>query len=235
MVRFQRTNRRLDDKIRASRRCLGRLDRVRRVTMDDLVKRCREGDRQAQRELYDRTVERVYRLLLRLANNNRDDAFDLTQDTYVRVFTQLDRFDGRSRFETWLYRIAVNEGLQFLRDAGRRRKRARTVAREDRAESHEHEVTAKIDLDRALARLDDTDRTILLLRYQVGLDYRAIAAATDLAEGTVASRLNRARKKLRDLLGPAYGPPVGSPCKMEETAAKRHPNKGHEAVSVGTD
>ncbi len=203
--------------------------------MDDLVKRCREGDRQAQRELYDRTVERVYRLLLRLANNNRDDAFDLTQDTYVRVFTQIDRFDGRSRFETWLYRIAVNEGLQFLRDAGRRRSRARTVARIDRAESHEHEVTAKIDLDRALARLDDTDRTILLLRYQVGLDYHAIAAATDLAEGTVGSRLNRARKKLRDLLGPAYGTPVGNRRHMEETHAERHPNTGHEAVTMETE
>lgn len=189
------------------------------MTTNELIERCRGGDRQAQRELYDRTVERVYRLLLRLANNNRDDAFDLTQDTYLRAFTQIDRFDGRSAFETWLYRIAVNEGLQFLRAAKRRGRLARAHEPASVDEAPADRIGVRLDVDQALGRLEDTDRVILLLRYQEGLDYRAIAAATDVAEGTVASRLNRARKRLRDVLGPAYGPPAEDRRHTEETGA----------------
>ncbi len=84
----------------------------------DLIRQCREGDAQAQRELYDLTVERIYRLLLRLTRNEQD-AFDLSQETYLRVFTKLDDFGGRSSFATWVYRIAVNEALQFLRRENR--------------------------------------------------------------------------------------------------------------------
>ncbi|RME38752.1 MAG: sigma-70 family RNA polymerase sigma factor, partial [Planctomycetota bacterium] len=80
----------------------------------DLIARCRQGDRNARRTLFERTSDRIYRLLLRMTGN-ADDAFDLAQETYLRAFTEIGKFDGRSNVATWLYRIAVNEALQCLR------------------------------------------------------------------------------------------------------------------------
>ena len=84
------------------------------MTERELVELCRRGDRQAQRALYDQTAEAIYRLALRMTRN-ADDAFDVAQDTYVRAFTRIEQFDGRSSLATWLHRIAVNEALQLLR------------------------------------------------------------------------------------------------------------------------
>ena len=187
----------------------------------ELVERCRKGERDAQRALYDRTVDRIHRLLLRMTHSE-EDAFDLAQETYVRAFTRIDRFDGRSSVETWLYRIAVNEALGFLRRAGRERVRLRTLAAErpDRVESSEA-CESRIDLETALAALDPSDRTLLLLRYEQGLDYRTIASVMECAEGTVASRLNRSRRRLRVFL--EKGCEDG-----EETKTTGHLTKGYD-------
>ncbi len=197
----------------------------------DLIRQCREGDAQAQRELYDLTVERIYRLLLRLTRNEQD-AFDLSQETYLRVFTKLDDFGGRSSFATWVYRIAVNEALQFLRRENRgqsrrqatgdpaARPRASDYASDQRMDSGAEDRTiSRLDLNDALDDLAPIERSILLLRYQEGLDYRAIAEITGCPEGTVASRLNRARSRLREKLAAGYGPSEG-------IAAEVHPIKG---------
>ena len=202
----------------------------------DLIRQCREGDAQAQRELYDLTVERIYRLLLRLTRNEQD-AFDLSQEAYLRAFTKLDEFGGRSSFATWVYRIAVNEALQFLRrenrGQGRRRAsgdsapadpaarpRASDYAPDQRMDSGAEDRTiSRLDLNDALDDLAPIERSILLLRYQEGLDYRAIAEITGCPEGTVASRLNRARSRLREKLAAGYGPSEG-------IAAEVHPIKG---------
>ncbi|MFQ5424397.1 MAG: RNA polymerase sigma factor [Phycisphaerae bacterium] len=174
------------------------------MDLNELVERCREGDRDAQRALYDATVERIYRVLLRLTGST-DDAFDLTQDTYVRAFTRLGRFDGRSSFATWLYRVAVNEGLQFLRRRRKRREKLAAMSKPEAGAAEADHAATRLDVGDALSQLAETDRAMLLLRYQEGLDYRAIAEVVGCAEGTVASRLNRARLRLRELLGAAYG------------------------------
>ncbi len=75
-----------------------------------IVAGCKQGDREAQRQLYDLTSERIHRLMLRMTRS-ADDAFDLTQEAYMRAFTQIGQFDGRSSLGTWLYRIAVNQAL----------------------------------------------------------------------------------------------------------------------------
>ena len=79
-----------------------------------LIDGCRRGDREAQRRLYEETSQKIYRLMLRMTRHS-DDAFDLTQEAYVRALSQIDQFDARSSLTTWLYRIAVNQALQFLR------------------------------------------------------------------------------------------------------------------------
>lgn len=170
----------------------------------DLIDRCKAGERDAQRELFEQTSARIYRLLLRMTGSP-DDALDLTQETYTKGFQGLAQFDGRSDIETWFYRIAVNQALQL-----RRRKRLATAKLHElapirAAELEEHSGDVKMDIEDALAELAPEDRAILLLRYQEELDYRGMAAVLGCAEGTVASKLNRARQRLRDILRDSYG------------------------------
>jgi RNA polymerase sigma factor (sigma-70 family) len=184
------------------------------VTESELVERCREGDREAQHELYARTSHRIYRLLERMTGN-ADAAFDLAQDTYLRAFTRISQFDGRSSIATWLYRIAVTQALQFLRRA-KRMSTPLAADAGDLIQPSRHQQTTQLDVREALAALEPGDRAVLLLRYQEGLDYRAIAQALDCAEGTVGSRLSRARDRLRQFLGKDYAP-------AEEVRQPAHP------------
>lgn len=194
------------------------------MTESELVERCREGDREAQHELYARTSQRIYRLLVRMTGS-QDTAFDLAQGTYLRAFTRISQFDGRSSIATWLYRIAVTEALQFLRRA-KRMSTQLTADAADLVQPSRHNQTAQLDVREALAALDSGDRAVLLLRYQEGLDYRAIAQALDCAEGTVGSRLSRARDRLRENLGKDYAP-------AEEVRQPAHP-KGRAPGEVAS-
>jgi RNA polymerase sigma-70 factor (ECF subfamily) len=193
-----------------------------RVIEPDLTERCRQGDRDAMREVYDRTSDRIYRLLVRMTGNE-SDAFDLAQETYLRAFTRIGAFEGQSSLDTWLYRIAVNEALQFMRRAAKERARLEDVAPATSTQSEQDDVAGRLDVEGALAALDPTDRTMLLLRYQEGLDYRAIAEVTGCAVGTVGSRLNRARVRMRELLKDTY--PAA-----EESPRPKHPTGRKESV-----
>ena len=194
------------------------------MSEEELVERCRNGERDAQHELYARTVPRIHRLLLAMTRNE-EDALDLTQETYVRAFTRIGQFDGRSSLETWLYRIAVNQALGFLRRAKRERSSAeRFSAAQTRRDCPRDGADSGLDLKAALSTLSASDRIILLLRYAQGLDYHAIARVIDCPEGTVASRLNRARQRLRLAMGDAYAGP-------EETRSGRHPMRGTTAAA----
>ncbi len=176
----------------------------------ELVDRCRRGERSAQHEIYTRTVDRVYRLILRITGNH-DDAFDLVQETYIRAFTRANQFDGRSSFETWLTRIAINQALQNKRrvSLGERTIAAMNGRNKSPAPHPPHDQ--KIDVDDALALLPEAERALLVLRYQEGLDYAAIADVTGCPPGTVASRLNRARERVRELLKESYAPREENP------------------------
>lgn len=168
--------------------------------MDDeqLVKRCRQGDRDAQRHLYERTCERIYGLLLKITRNP-DDAFDLTQETYLRAFAHIDQFDGKSTIATWLYRIAVNEGLQAARRSNTAQQ-AREVRGCVQSAGGNGRADIRMDVGVAMSELSEDDRVLLLLRYHEGLDYETIAQITESPLGTVASRLNRTRERLRERL-----------------------------------
>jgi len=180
----------------------------------EILAGCRAGDRQAQHALYAATSPRIYRLLLRMSGNP-EDAGDLTQQTYLQAFTKITQFDGRSALATWIYRIAVTEGLQWLRRA--RLKRSAVSLVSDTAARNELPASdLRLDMDAALGRLDPEDRTVLLLRYEAGASYREIAELLSCAEGTVASRLHRCRERLRGILGPGYWV-------TEETTGSVHP------------
>jgi len=189
----------------------------------ELIERCRRGERSAQQEIYIRTADRIYRLLVRVTGTS-NAALDLTQETYVRAFTRIGQFNGTASFDTWLCRIAVNEALQH------RRRNALAAVKiqflHAQASSGNPNITdTQIDVQEALQALPDVDRIILLLRYQDGMDYQTIGQVTDSPPGTVSSRLNRAREKLRGLLRKSYAG-------REEKTKPKHPIEGKQDDSV---
>ena len=179
-----------------------------------LIARCTTGDETACAELVAAHQRMVYGLAFNLLGN-RDDALDLSQDVFLRVFRTLSSFRGQSALRTWIYRIVVNQARNRQR-WWRRRHRAEQVSLDDYLRNF-GDLEARQDIlpDRLLAsketaakiwqamdRLSFEQRTALILREVDGLRYDEIAYSLDIAVGTVKSRLTRARQALRaELLG----------------------------------
>ena len=179
-----------------------------------LIARCAAGDEAACAELVAAHQRMVYGLALSLLGD-RDDALDISQEVFLRVFRTLSGFRGQSALRTWIYRIVVNQ-VRNRQRWWRRRRRADEVSLDEHLEhSGELEATQDVLPDRLLAsketathiwqaldRLPFDQRTALILREVDGLRYEEIAFSLDIAIGTVKSRLTRARQALRaDLLG----------------------------------
>jgi RNA polymerase sigma-70 factor (ECF subfamily) len=179
-----------------------------------LISRCVSGDQVACAELVATHQRMVYGLALTLLGD-RDDALDLSQEVFLRVFRTLGRFRGQSALRTWIYRIVVNQARNRQR-WWRRRHRAEQVSLDEYLQKFgdmesRHEVLPDRQLAsketagriwQALDRLPFDQRTALLLREVEGLRYEEIAYSLDVALGTVKSRLTRARQALRaELLG----------------------------------
>ncbi len=180
-----------------------------------LVRAVRDGDAAAYRGLVERYQTRVYHLVFGMVRN-REDAKDLTQDAFVKAFRSLHTFREDSRFYTWIYRIAMNLTIDFVR---RRAKGPVAGADEDVAvrdgtgavdEIHHNESPRKA-LERkelqgaildAMSKLPEDQRQVVLLREVEGLSYKEIAEIVGVPEGTVMSRLFYGRKKLQQVLQP---------------------------------
>lgn len=166
--------------------------------MENLVRRAVSGDPAAFEEIYNRCSPRVHAVMVRMVGPQEAD--DLTQQVFLQLLSKLEKFAGESQLETWLYRLAINEALQFLR----REKRRRTVTLSSDPEGasdnpiEKRELLARLRI--AIDQLDPQLRAILTLKEDAGLSYREIANAVGIPEGTVGSRLNRARAELRRFL-----------------------------------
>jgi RNA polymerase sigma-70 factor (ECF subfamily) len=166
-----------------------------RFSGDDLVAACQRGEREAQRLLYEEHRGRVYSLMVRMVGT--EDAADLTQQVILQVLRTIRQFSGRSQLSTWIYRLAVNEALQHLRKKRKSKLHSLQCDAVDGSPACTRQTEEAELLEQALARLDPELRSIFLLREVEGLPYQEIAASLDISEGTVGSRLNRARKQLR--------------------------------------
>src|SRR5688572_1879766 len=165
------------------------------------IERCRRGDRDALRELFDTHGARVYSIARHFFDGDDARARDVTQDVFVKVMERIGTFEGASRFSTWLYRLTVNACLDTRRDERRlvlladppelpsTAEDAPQSYALDRAETRER-------VSRAVSQLTPPLRAAILLRYFEGLSYEEIGEALDCPPGTVASRLKRAHEAL---------------------------------------
>lgn len=171
----------------------------------DLIRRAGQGDSDAFRQLVETYQAPVYRLALRMCGGDAALAEDAAQEAFLAAWRGLPRFRGDSRFSTWLYRLTTNAAIDWLRREKRHRGMDDVTELElpddgpgpqDQAEQAEAQQAVR----RALSRLSEEHRQVLLLRYMQELDYAEIAAALEISEGTVKSRISRAKMRLRELL-----------------------------------
>ena len=179
-----------------------------------LVQQCTEGDDQACTRLVTDHQRMVFQLALHLLGDPQE-AQDLAQEVFLKVFRTLPQFRGQSPLRTWIYRIVVNQASNRQR-WWRRRKKSQQVALEEHAAVHgelpevrnfampdrvlqQREVAGRVW--HALDALPFDQRAVIVLREIDGLSYEEIATSLDVAVGTVKSRLARARESLRLALG----------------------------------
>jgi len=194
--------------------------RAANINIDDsvLVQQSQTGDTTAMERLILRYQNRIYNVILKMCGNP-DDAAELAQETFVKVIESIDKFQGKSGFYTWLFRIAVNLTLNHCQRS------TRTAARSLDAEETEPDGTASQALreclsderaldpaavaqsrelcelaKKCLLQLEEPQRAVVVLRDIEGMDYAQIADVLNLELGTVRSRLSRARSSLRDIL-----------------------------------
>lgn len=181
---------------------------------EQCVAQARGGDASAFEELVRMYEAPVYRLALRMCGGRAEDAQEVAQEAFLAAWRGLPRFRGQCRFSSWLYKLTANAAVDHLR---REKRRPAAVPLENAGEPADphtpQEELERQELHRAvqqaLDRLTPEHREVLLLRQMQGLSYQEIGAALSLEEGTVKSRLSRAKRQLRTIL--AEGNLLGEP------------------------
>jgi RNA polymerase sigma-70 factor, ECF subfamily len=176
------------------------------------------GDRAEFARMVETYYGVIYRLAFRMLNNPQD-AEDILQETFIKAYRYIDGFDGRAKVSTWLYRIATNEALMFLR-----RRQPHLVSIEEPFENDEGDgeplhivdwccipedelmsTEGRAHLDEAVNKLPYTLRIVFVLREIEGLSTKETAEVLELSETAVKTRLSRARLRLREELSVYYG------------------------------
>ena len=165
-----------------------------------LVLECRRGNRKAFETLLGRYERSIFNAAFRMLNHV-EDAKDVTQTTFLKAFENLERYNPRYKFFSWVYRIALNESINLLN----RRKRLEPVS-EDRVsegQSPEEELSGgqlSHAIQDALMQIKPQYRTVIVLKHFLGCSYRDISQTLEIPEKAVKSRLFTARQLLRDRL-----------------------------------
>jgi len=190
----------------------------------ELFRRAQSGDRGAFGQLAIRLQDRLYNAIVRVVGD-REEARELTQETFVKALTALEGFRGEAQPYTWMFRIGVNLAISHLRKVQRQRTFSLDTPRRNSQPSQRSDQESSL-IDRiaqddrqpsdgvlrketqqqvlsALGRMDPEQRAILVMRDIEGLDYGQMAAALEVPLGTLKSRLFRARLAMREQLGGA--------------------------------
>jgi len=166
----------------------------------DLVRRTMKGERTACEALLSQYERPVYNAAFRMLNN-AEDARDVTQTVFLKVYENLDQFDPKYRFFSWIYRIAVNESINFLKQ----RNRTEELAREPEAETGGPDdatdgVQRSQRIQSALMLIKPEYRSVIVLKHFLEFNYLEIGTILDLPEKTVKSRLYSGRQLLKNAL-----------------------------------
>ncbi|MBW7995281.1 MAG: sigma-70 family RNA polymerase sigma factor [Candidatus Glassbacteria bacterium] len=188
---------------------------LRELSDEELVKQFRDGRERAFNELMGRYNRRIINYIYRIIGD-RDRAEDLLQDTFVRVYRNIDRFDVDRKFSTWLYTIATNLSKNELRNKGRSpllyfqnfffrksdQKMFEAVDQKIRPDEEVYRGELALIVDAAIEKLPKRHKLVFTLREREGKSYEEIADILDCNIGTVKSRLNRARAKFAQVVEP---------------------------------
>jgi RNA polymerase sigma-70 factor, ECF subfamily len=174
------------------------------VSIDELrkwVSNAADGNRDYQKRIYELLASKIYRLIRKIVGASNAD--DVMQDFVIHLFAKLSQFRFESSLETWAHRLAVNQSLQYLRKTHHEEQRARKVALatnmvNDPTCQNQAEDAEVLQL--AMEQISGEQRALLQMKEVEGLGYEAIASVLGIPEGTVGSRLNKARKELRTAL-----------------------------------
>jgi len=173
----------------------------------NLISRCQKGDQEALKEIFDQYREKVYRIAFGVVRH-REDARDIVQEVFIKVFRSIKDFKGKSRFYTYLYRMALNTAI----DHSRKRKKIFTSSIDeeggftpvDDSENRPDRKAVRKELQerlkKALDKLPSDQRAALIYREMEGLSYREMAETMGCSIGTVMSRLHYGRKKVQESL-----------------------------------
>lgn len=192
MAEAPKVNQIIDDSVQQEKERERALER-------SLVERAQDNDTLAYECLYQMHIGRVFALCVRLCND-RDMAEDLAQEAFVMAWRKLDSFRGDSAFGSWLYRIATNTVLSYLR---KQKPFKNSLDIDDVAEQREHrDLGLQMSLDQAIGELPDGARAVFVLYSLEGHTHDEIADLLGIAQGSSKAQLHRARQLLQAKLGP---------------------------------
>ncbi len=183
-----------------------------------LIKKAQKGDSHAFEALIEAHFKQIYNIAFRMTNNP-DDAADMTQEVMLKLFRNIGSFSGNSKFSTWVYRVATNTCLDELKKINRKS----AISLQNEIETDDGGYTMEIEdnsltpeqsaeqnelkdiVAKAIAKLNDDHKTIIILRDIRGFSYDEIARIIGTSEGTVKSRLSRARAQLKNIVEKDFG------------------------------
>ncbi len=177
-----------------------------------LAKKAKSGDRQAFTELIDIYKDRIYHMAYRMVNN-REEAEDIAQETFIRVYSNLDRFDEAYKFSTWIYRIATNLCIDRIRKKKAQFSLDESLDGEEGLDGYSRLATNQLtpemevvqgelqnEVQHAIQSLPSKYRSIVILKYLQDLSLAEISEITNLPISTVKTRIHRGRETLRKKL-----------------------------------
>jgi len=173
----------------------------------EVISRCQQGDQEALRAIFEQYQKKVYRIAYGVVRR-REDAHDIVQEVFIKLFRSIKNFRGKSQFYTYLYRMAMNTALDHVRKM--KRTRSSSLDEEgspqpaDEIENRPDQILYQKELEEklkeALEKLPSDQKATLIFREIEELSYQEIAETMGCSIGTVMSRLHYGRKKLQELL-----------------------------------